>query len=130
MRRIKNQRLGDAEVTQVLPAARADAEIAVEHLERHPRAHRPCVTAKAGRTGAEIAVAAIQYRDAGAPACGDRTQVERRMPARHNDGIRARLCDCVCNRSHVGAEKTLRLEMTAMRRWLNDAMRVAVGKRH
>src|SRR4029453_16962776 len=130
MRRIENQRLGDAEMTQVFATACAHTETAVEHLQRHPRAQRPQRTTKTDGTGREIAIAPIQHWNAAAPACCDSPQVERRMPAWHNDNVGPRLCDRVCDGSHVGAAKTLGLETTAVCRWLKNAMRVPIGKRH
>src|SRR5262245_1091787 len=130
MRRVENQRLGDAEVTQIFAAPGAHTEITVEHLECHPRAQRAEMTTKTDRTRCEIAIAPVQDRNPSAPACGDRTQVERRMPTWHDDDVRTRLCDRACDESHIHTAKTLRLETTASRRWLKDAMGITIGKRH
>src|SRR5262245_60581223 len=123
MRRIEDQRLGDAEAAQVFAAARAHTEVAVEHPERHPRAQCPHGTTETDRTSGEIAITPIQHRNATTPARRNRAQVERGMPAWHNDDVGPGLCDRVGNRSHVGAAKAFRLETTAVRRWLKNAMR-------
>src|SRR6185503_10253 len=117
-------------MTQVFTTARAHTEIPVEHPERHTRPQRPDRAANAGGTGGEVAITAIQHWNAASPACCDRAQIERGMPAGNDDDVRPRLCNRVRHRSDVDTAKAVRVEATAGCGRLKDTVRVAVSKGH
>ena len=128
MRRVEDERLGHAEVTQILAAAGADGEVAVEHLQHRARPHPPDWTPDTARSRGEIAVAAIEHGDAVAPARGDRTQIKRRMPAGHDDDVRPRGHQCLVNGTHVRPAEAAGIESTARLRRREYPMAVAVGE--
>src|SRR5215471_13801976 len=113
MRRIEDERLRYTEATQVFTTPRPDREVSVKHAQRKACACGPHRTTNAVWTGYQIAVTAVQHRNATASTCRNGTQVDSRMPAWHNDNVRPRFCDRFHNRSHIGAPKALRVEATA-----------------
>src|SRR5438477_9275414 len=126
MRRIENQRLCDAEGTQVFTTPRPDRQVPVEHAQCKPCACRPHRTTNTDWTGDQIAVTAIQHRNATAPARGNSAQVERRMPTWDNDNIWLRLCDRFRYRSHIDAQETVCIEPAARCRRLKNTVRIPV----